>query len=451
MKRDPRELLERALAKAKALGATSADALFVAGRSAEAKVRLGEVEAIKQSRSNGLGVRVFVGDRSASTSTSEMSDAALDTLIARTVQAARVMAADPVSGLPEASLFERAPVGDLDLFDPAIDGLDAEGATLMAKAAEDAARGADPRITNSEGAEVSWGDSEVHLANSLGVYRSIRKSSASLWTMPLAATESGGMERDYWYTSARHLSQLDSPESVGREAARRTLRRLGARKPDTAKVPVIFEWTVASRLLSALGGAINGNAIYRNASYLIGKVGEQIAAPNISIVDDACVPRGPGSKPWDGEGLATGRTSVVEDGVLKSYLLDCYSARKLGLTTTRSASRGLGGSPGPSATNLWMSQGDQTLEAIIANTPRGLLVTELIGFGVNTITGDYSQGAVGHWIEDGAIAYPVHELTIASTLPTIWSSIDALANDRDPRRAVSAPSFRVAEMTVAGA
>jgi PmbA protein len=446
---DPGALLAEVLELARRRGATAADALFVQARSREVRVRLGETEQVKESRSKGLGLRVFVGSRSATTSSSDLGPAALLALVERSLSAARLTAEDPVSGLPEAELFADAPPGDLDLYDGALENFDAQTAIATAVRCEDAARAADPRIINSEGAELSWGTSEHHLANSLGIMRTTRRGSISLWTTPVAR-DSGGMERDYWYTSARHLADLEPAEEVGRIAARRTLRRLGATKPETASVPVIFDPVTASRLLGAMAGAVSGGAIYRKASYLCGKLGEPIAAPSVRIVDSAHLRRGAGSKPYDGEGLATGETVVVDRGILRSYLLDCYSARKLGLRTTRSASRGLGGVPGPDTTNFWMDQGPETLESLIAGTRKGLLVTELIGFGVNTITGDYSQGAVGHWIEDGKLTRPVNEITIASTLGDMFGAIDGIANDRDPGRGTSAPSFRVGRMTVAG-
>ncbi len=446
---DRQALLQHVLDTAKRHGATAADALFVSGRSTEVRVRLGETEQVKQSRSKGVGLRVFVGSRSATTSSSDLSKASLEDLIARTVAAARVTAEDPAARLPDAALYADEPPGDLELFDERLLSLDAETAIEMARACEDAARSADPRVTNSEGGDMSWGVSETHFANTLGVYRVKRGGSVGLWTTPLVEAE-GVKERDYWYTSARYLADLASPESVGREATRRALRRLGARKPKTCQVPIIFEAPVASRLLGALAGAVCGGAVYRNASYLAGLVGERIAAPEVTIVDNPHIKRGPASKPFDGEGLATSQTVVVEGGVLKSYLLDTYSAAKLGLQTTRNASRGLAGTPSASPTNLWMQPGQASLEELIADVKQGLLVTELIGFGVNAITGDYSQGASGLWIENGQIAYPVSELTIASTLPEMWRTLDGIGSDRDPHRSVSAPSLRIAKMTVAG-
>ena len=447
---DPQALLAYVLDVAKRAGASAADALFITGRSASVRVRLGETEKVSQARDKGVGLRVFVGDRSATTSTSDLTRGAIEALIARTVKAAGVTAADPFAGLPDAALFDEPTTAlDLELFDPDVAAFDAERAIALALETEAAALRQDPRLTNSEGAEMSWGDSALHLASSLGTYRERRSSSVSLWTTPVAQ-DGDEKQRDYWWTSARHLADLDGPEAVGEEAARRTLRRLGARKPATCKVPVIFEAPVASSLLGALGGAVNGSGLYKDASYLCGKLGETIAPAFVNVVDNPHIPRAPGSRDFDAEGLATRATRVVEAGVLASYLLDTYTGKKLGMASTRGARRGLASTPSPGASNFWMDNGDVTFEELIAGVERGLLVTETSGFGVNTVTGDYSQGVVGMWIEGGALAYPVHEATIASTLPQMWATIDALANDRDPRRGTSAPSLRIAQMTIAG-
>lgn len=447
---DPEALLAHALEVAKRAGATAADGLVISGRSTSAKVRLGETEKVQQSRDKGLGLRVFVGDRSATTSTSDFTRASLEALIERTVAAARVTAADPFAGLPEEALLAEPPTElDLELFDPGLAALEVGQALELAQRAEAAALAADPRLVNSEGAEVSWGDSAVLFATSQGVTRARRSSSISLWTTPMAE-ESGEKQRDHWWTHARHLSDLDSPETVGAEAARRTLRRLGARKPKTAKVPVIFESGVASRLLGTLAGAINGGAIYKDASYLCGKLGERVAPAFVTVTDDPHIVRGPGSRAFDSEGIATRPLVVVSDGVLESYVLDTYTGRKLGMSTTRGARRSLTGTPGPGTSNLWMAEGDRSLAELIAEVGAGLFVTDTFGFGVSTVTGDYSQGAVGIWIEDGELTYPVNEFTIAGSLAEMWLAIDGLANDRDPRRGTSAPSLRLREMTVAG-
>ena len=446
---DREALLSRVLELATRYGATSADALFSEGRSTEIRVRLGTTEMVKQSRNKGLGLRVFCGQSSATTSTSDLDAEALDALVRRTCEAAQVTAKDGHAGLPAEAAFNDAIATDLELFDARIESLTIADAIDMTRACESASLDADPRISNSEGAEMSWGIGDTYFANTWGTQRHKRTSSVGLWTAPVAETPEG-KERDYWYTSARHLEDLSEPGAVGAEAARRALRRLGAQKPATCEVPVIYESPVASRLLGALAGALTGGAIYREASYLAGQLGEVIAHPSVTIHDDARIPRGASSRPYDGEGLATRRTAVVEQGVLSSYLLDTYSARKLGLKSTRNAARSLGGSPGASPTNFWMTPGAQTLEELIAEVDNGLLVTELIGFGINTVTGDYSQGAVGIWIENGELTYPVSELTVASKLPEMWRTIDGIGSDLDRRRSVSAPSIRIARMTVGG-
>lgn len=444
-----------ALAVAQKAGADHADAMVAGGRSTAVKVRLGQVIEVVQSRDQGLGIRVLVGGeeglRTATTSTSDLGDDAIARLVEQAVAMARRTAADPFAGPPEEG-FEPEPgaPADLDTWDEALHRLDPDRAVQMALATEQAALEVDARFTNSEGAEMSWGFSEVHLMDSRGHRHHKRATSASLWTTPVADDGAGGKQRDYWWTSARHFADLEAPAFVGAKAAERTLRRLGAKKPATAEVPVIFEAPIASRLLGSISGAVNGGAIFRDASWLCGKLGQAIAASAVTLVDDPWIVRGAASRLFDGEGLATRPFAVVERGVLRSWVLDTYSGKKLGLPSTRSAWRGLGGSPAPGTSNLWMEGGPDSLEALIAGTKRGLLVTDTVGGGANTVTGDFSQGVVGLWIEDGQIAYPVEEITIASTLSAMWQSVDGIADDRHPGRATSAPSFRIGRMTVAG-
>ncbi|MCC6623514.1 MAG: TldD/PmbA family protein [Deltaproteobacteria bacterium] len=449
----PEQVLSHALDVARAAGASFADGVFAAGRSTSVKVRMGQTEKVTQSREHGLGIRVLVGApgelRTATTSTSDLSFAAIEQLVRHAVEAARLTAPDPFAGLPEPSDEPLADVA-LDLWDEDVARLDADRALALALETEARALEVDRRLTNSEGAEMSWGWSQLHLATSTGVFRDKRATSIGLWTTPVGEQD-GDKQRDYWYSSARHLGDLLSPAEIGREAARRTLRRLGARKPKTTKVPVIYEAPIASRLIGVIAGAANGGAIYRDASYLIGKLGQAIASPHVTLRDDPHIVRGAASRLFDGEGLPTRPFTLVEAGVLKSWVLDTYAGKKLGLPTTRSAWRGLGGSPSPGTSNLWMDNGVQTLDELISDLDEGLLVTDTFGGGANTVTGDYSQGAVGLWIEGGKLAYPVHELTIASTLPEMWMGLDAIANDRDPTRATSAPSFRIGRMTIAGA
>jgi len=448
----PQSLLSHALDVARQAGASAADAVFVAGRSTSVKARLGDVEKVHQSRDHGLGVRVMVGASgglcTATTSTSDLSHAAIERLVRHAVEAARLTEPDPFAGLPDASDEALADV-DLDLWDEDVARMDADRALALALATESAALAVDKRLTNSEGAEMSWGWSELHLATSTGVLRQKRTTSIGLWTT-LVAEQDGEKQRDYWYSSARHLEDLLSPEAIGQEAARRTLRRLGARKPKTTTVPVIYEAPIASRLLGVIAGAANGAAIYKDASYLVGKIGQPIAAAGVTVRDDPHIVRGAASRLFDGEGLPTRPMTLVEGGVLMSWILDTYTGKKLGLPSTRSAWRGLGGSPSPGSSNLWMDNGTQSLAELVKELDEGLLVTDTFGGGANTVTGDYSQGAVGLWIERGEIAYPVNELTIASTLPAMWMGLDGIADDRDPTRSTSAPAFRVRSMTVAG-
>lgn len=452
---DLQERCEHALAVAMKAGASYADAMVVGGRSTAVKVRLGNVIQVVQSRDQGLGVRVLVkgdaGWHTATTTTSDLDDGAIDSLVARAVALARRTAADPFAG-PAEEGFEPEPGAPvvLDTWDDEVFRLAPDRAVQMALACEHAALSTDARFTNSEGGELSWGFSELHMIDSNGHRQHKRATSASLWTTPVADDGQGGKQRDYWWTSARHFADLESPEAVGRKAAERTLRRLGAKKPETAEVPVIFEAPIASRLLGSISGAANGGAIFRDASWLCGKLGQPIAAAAVTLRDDPWITRGAASRLFDGECLATRPMTLVEGGVLKTWVLDTYSGRKLGLPSTRSAWRGLGGSPSPGTSNLWMDTGPDSLAALVAGTKRGLLVTDTVGGGANTVTGDFSQGVVGLWIEDGQIAYPVEEMTIASTLADMWMRVDGIANDRHPGRATSAPSFRIAKMTVAG-
>lgn len=441
-----RGLVERVVARAVALGATGADALAVEADAFSVHVRMGEVETTTGARDRGLGVRVFHGPRSASASTSDLSPESVEQLVAQTVELARLTQEDPFAGLPEG--VAQAPTEGLDLTDGGI-ALDIEARVALAREAEEAARKADPRITNSEGASFDASTGEVAYARSNGFSGAYRTSSYGLSVTPVAADE-GGMQRDYWYTGARHFADLDPPEAVGREAARRVLRRLGARKVATCRVPVVFDPEMAAGLLSHLAGAASGASVYKGASFLADKLGQPVAAPGVTVIDDGLRPRGLGSRPFDGEGVAVRRNAVVEGGVLKSFLLDTYSARKLGLATTGSARRGLGGNPSPGVSNFHLVPGEHTPEAIIASVENGFYVTELIGFGVNGVTGDYSRGAAGLWIRDGELAYPVEEVTISGNLLQMLAGIEMIGNDLDFRRRVAAPTLKVDRMTVAG-
>ncbi len=324
-----------------------------------------------------------------------------------------------------------------------------EEKTRIALAAEKAALGFDARITNSEGSEFSSHIGRVLYANSHGFAGEYRGSTYGLSVVPVAASN-GSMQRDFWYSSQRKLNRLEAPEKVGRRAAERAVRRLGARKVKTCECPVVFDPEIAATLLRQLSSAISGYALYKGASFLMGKLGEKIASDVVTVVDDGTIPGALGSRPFDGEGLPTRSNTIVERGVLKSYLLDTYSGRKLGLPSTGNASRGVGDAPGVGPTNFFLVAGAHTPEDIVASVEDGFYVTELIGFGVNLVTGDYSRGAAGIWIEKGKLAYPVEEVTIAGNLKEMYGNIEMIGNDLELRGRIASPTLKISRMTVAG-
>jgi len=326
----------------------------------------------------------------------------------------------------------------------------AEQATDWCQTAEAVALQADQRITNSEGSEFDGGSSAVFYAASNGFRGGYQSSHCSLSVVPIA-TQNGSMQRDYWYSAQRRLDKLDPPAEIGRIAAERTLRRLGARKVRTCEVPVVFDPDMAASLLAHLAGAVSGNALYKGASFLIGKLGEQIAPPFIHIYDDGALSGGLGSKPFDAEGLPTRRTAVVDGGSLRSYLFDCYSARKLSSKSTANAARSIADAPHVSPTNFILEPGSATPGEIIASVKSGLYVTELMGFGVNPVTGDYSRGTSGVWIENGELKYPVEEITIAGNLLDMFRRIEVVGNDLSLRRSIVSPTLKIGRLTVAGA
>jgi PmbA protein len=443
---DHRELATELLKAARAAGADSADAIVADGTEFSVTVRKGEVETLTEAGSKALGVRVFVGKRTASTYTSDFSWPTLRRLIEETVGMARVTGEDAAAGLPD----QMVPPEDVDLelFDPSPAALPTDERIERARRAEAAALET-PGIVNSQGASWGQGESSVVLANTLGFLGGYRTSSVSLSVTPQAGGE-GQMERDYWYTAGRGLGDLEPPEEVGRTAARRTLRRLGARQVPTCEVPVVFDPESAAEILGTLFSAISGYAVFRNATFLKDRLGEEVASPLLTLVDDGRRVRGLGSRPFDGEGLPTRRNVPVENGVLRHWLCDSYAARKIGAATTGSARRGVGGGPSVGAGNLFFAPGTSSPEEILAGVPRGLYVTDLIGFGVNVVTGDYSQGAVGHWIENGRLTHPVHEVTIAGSLKEMLRDVDAVGNDLVFRGSSASPTLRIRRMTVSG-
>jgi len=441
-----RNLTSDLLAKVKRKGASAADVVAVEGDSASVQVRLGAVDKLSKAQEKRLGLRVYFGHRSAGASTSDFTPAALDELVETTCALAQAVVEDPQAGLPDPSAMAKDPP-DLDLYDGQT--LSMDRMIELATRTEQAALAVDLRLSNSEGADFGTYGGRTAFANSHGFYGEYKSSSFSCSVSPIAVQD-GLMQRDYWYAVGRKFAGLDSPEDVGREAGRRTVRRLGARKASTCRVPVVFDPEMAGSFLGNLCSAVNGYAIYKGASYLIGRLGERIAPESVTISDDGRMPGGLGSKPFDGEGLATRKNVVVDRGMLKTYLLDAYAARKLKLVSTGNASRSVGEAPSAGATNFYLAPGAVSPEEIIRSVKRGLYVTELIVFGINMVTGDYSRGAVGFWIENGELAYPVEEITIAGNLKDMWMNVEAIGNDLVFRGRLASPTVKIAEMTVAG-
>jgi PmbA protein len=445
---DAEAVARLAVASALEAGADAADAVVSGGDGLELGVRLGEREKLARSRERRVGLRVIVDRATAVVSSADLAAGSLRDLARQACALAGTTAPDEHAGLADpADLAREQP--DLDLWDPAAADFDPEAGFALALRAERAALEAGPAITNSEGGEFAAGGGAVAYASSTGFTGGYRRSSFSLSVVPVA-TQDGAMQRDSWWTAAHHLARLEAAEDVGREAARRTLRRLGAKQIPTGTFPIVFDPQMAASLVRHLAGAIAGPALYRRASFLLERLGERIAPEHVVVLDDPLRPGAPGSRPFDGEGVASRPRTIVERGVLRSYLLDSYSARRLGLATTGHAVRGTADVPTVAPTNFYLAAGPHTPEAIVASVERGLYVTELIGFGVNTVTGDYSRGASGLWIEDGRLTHAVEQVTIAGNLADMLAGIEMIGDDLRFRTAVASPTVKIGRMTVAG-
>ena len=444
-KRDPQAILATLLDGAKKAGADAADALYVEGVSSSVSYRLGKLEDVERAESYDLGLRVFVGQKIALISSSDFSTDALAALPGRVVSMARLAPEDRYAGLAPADRLAKS-IPQLDLEDAAEPSADtlierargAEGAALAVKG-----------VTNSEGGGASFSRSAIALATSTGFYGRYAGTSHGIGVAVLAG-EGTGMERDYDHASARHAGDLRNAEEIGRTAGEKAVRRLGPRSMKSQTVPVVFHPDEAAGLLGHFAGAISGVAIARGVSFLKDRMSQPIFAPGINIIDDPHRPRGLRSKPFDGEGVANQRRALIENGVLTSWLLDCASARQLGLATTGHAARGTGGPPSPSSTNLYLEAGKLSVKELIADIKQGFYVTELMGMGVNGVTGDYSRGAAGFWIENGEIAFPVSEVTIAGNLKDMFANLTP-ASDLEFRHGTNAPTVRIEGMTLAGA
>ena len=430
-------------------GASAAECVIREGDEFSTLVRLGQVETLKESGSRAIGVRVFYGQRSASTYSSDFSREGLDRMLKSALELAKITSEDPFSGIPDQSQLGSISE-DLDLYYQDVYSLPGPERIEYARRAEKAALDFDPRLKNSEGGSFDAATGHKILANSHGFVGEYRRSYCSVAAIPIAQDENGGMQRDYWYSVARNLGRLESPEHVGKVAAERTLRRLGARKVKTQQVPIIFDPLVATSILNHIFEGVNGDSVYRGASFLAGKLGQKIAAENVTVIDDGTMVGGFGTSPFDGEGIPTRRTTVIESGVLNSYLLNNYTAKKLGLKTTANASRGLAGTPGIGPGNYFLQPGARTPRQVIADVKEGLYVTEFLGMGVNLVTGDYSRGASGIWISGGELTFPVEEITVAGNLKDMFMNISEIASDLEFRGSVAAPTLRIDGLTVGG-
>ena len=441
---EPLDLLADLIRAARTAGADAADAVLVAGTSLSVQRRLGRIEHLERSEARDLGLRVFVGQRSALVSSTAADPAGFGLLAERAVAMARVVPEDPHAGLAAEAAPADAAALDLD------DRAEPDTATLAARAAlaEEAAL-AVPGITNSEGAEAGYSRTEIVLATSAGFAGTYARTMHSVSATALAG-QGTSMQRDYDHASAVHLADLEDAVVIGHRAGERAVARLNPTRPKTTRLPVVYDPRVAGGLLGHLAGAINGAAVARNTSFLKDRLGSRIFAAGIAVRDDPRRVRGLRSRPFDGEGVPTAPRAIIEDGVLTTWLLDSRTARQLGMITTGHASRGTGAPPSPAPTNLYLAPGNLTPAALMADIALGLYVTELIGMGVNQVTGDYSRGAAGFMIRDGAIAEPVAEITIAGNLPDMFAAL-VPADDLVFRRGTDAPSIRIDGMTLAGA
>jgi PmbA protein len=442
------ELARDVVRRALDAGANDAECTIEEGDEFSSSVRMRELENLKEAGSRGAGLRILIGQRTGSSYTSDLSTEGIERLVKSAIELAEVTSDDPCAGLPEPEELG-ALSGNLDLYAADVEALETDAAIALARRAEEAALAADPRIANSEGASFDSYAGRRIFANSRGFAGEYRTTSCSLGVVPVAR-EGDSMERDVWHHAARSLALLEAPEQIGRTAAARALRRLNPVKVATQKVPVVFEPRVAASLVENLFEAVHGMLIYRHESFLAGKLGEKVASEKLSLIDDSTIPGLFGTSPFDDEGVASRRTVVLERGVLKSYLLNTYAARKLGLKTTGNASRGLAGNAGIGHGNFFVENGVQTPERIIAGIADGFYVTELIGMGVNTVTGDYSRGAAGLWIRNGELAFAVSEVTIAGKLQDMLMGVEEVGNDLEFRGSAAAPTLKIGEMTVGG-
>jgi len=443
---DARRIVETLVERGTAAGATAADALYAGSRSSSVQVRLGELDNVSRSESEEVGLRLFAGQRSATAATSDLSDDALGVLVERCLAMAKEAPEDPFAGLAPEELLELGPLSDLD----SEDRHEPDPSELRARALEAEAEALGiAGVTNSNGTSASASASTVALATSGGFSGSYRTSGHGC-TAVVVAGEGSSMQRDYAGHSARHLEDLEPAVEIGRKAGTRAVARLNPRRPKPGKYPVLFDPRVSLTLLGHFAGAISGAAIARKTSFLRDKLNAPVFAPGIGIIDDPLRARGLRSHPFDGEGVRVSRRELVSNGALASWLAEAASARQLGIQPTGHAARGVGGAPGSSPSNLYLAAGSRSRQQLLATVPEAVLIIELIGQGVNGVTGDYSRGAVGFMVRNGEIAEPVAEITIAGNLVEMFATLEP-ASDLEFRRGIDAPTVLIPEMTVASA
>lgn len=444
------EVATRVVEMARRAGAEQCDVYAVAYDESNVTVRRGELEKLIEAGSRSLGLRVIIGGRTALCSTSDFSDDSLAHLASEAVELASISEPDEYAGLPDPSLLARPATDGLQLYDEHLDGLSTEEKVHMATACETAALDFDPRITNTDGASLSTRSGEVALANSLGFAASYPSTAVSLVVEVMADDAEGKKRNAYWYSSERSLHRLMDPAEIGRIAARRALDQLGARKVGTKQVPVVFEPMMAASLMNTLAATATGSALYRGATFLKGRQHEQLAAPLFTLIDDPLEPGRAGSRPFDGEGVASARNTLFSAGVFEGFLFDSYTARRMATRTTASARRGIESLPSPGPSNLILRPGTTDPADILAGVPEGLYLTSFLGSGFNPATGDFSRGAAGFWIEEGRLAFPVTEINVSGRMDQMLAAIDAVGSDLEWFGSTAAPTIRVGKMTVSG-
>jgi PmbA protein len=438
------------LERARRYGADEADTILISSTESSVQVRRGEVERVIDAGSHAIGLRVIKDKRTAICSTADMAPAALDALAREAVELASISEPDEFAGLPDRSDLAAGVLPNLQLYDERIDAISADELRDMALRCEAAALDFDKRVTNSDSAQMEVSRTVVALANSLGFAGSYPATAAGLMIEAICDDAEGKKRNDDWYSFERALHRLETPEEVGRKAAARAVAKLGARKIATKAVPVVWEAKVSGALLRILGQAASGEALYRRSTFLADLEGQQVGSPLFTLRDDPLLPGRLGSRPFDGEGVASRTMRVFDAGVFRAFLFDSYYGRRAGRRTTGAASRGLDSAPSPGTTNLVLEAGATPARELIAGTDEGLYLTDLMGFGVNLTTGDFSRGAQGFWIEKGRIAFPVTEVNVSGNLKDMLASIDAVGDDVLWRGGIAAPSLRMASMTVSG-